>query len=179
MGFTLDARGKPIYNDTSDPMPDLQGAADWADKVGAGFRGTASERGLLSSDEIDVGQFFTETDTGFIYKRKASGWDVVWRDTGWVEVDTFYAGWTEIEQVAWRVITNTLHIVGRVNGDGASGPGIFNIPSPYRHTRASNIFFSEGARTLGLTPAGDVLCAVPNTGVRGGVILGGIATLIG
>lgn len=74
MGSSLDARGKPTFDNEADPQTDLQTAADWADKVGAGIRGTSAERALIAPGEIDDGQMFVETDTGSIYLRLSSGW---------------------------------------------------------------------------------------------------------
>lgn len=78
MGNTLDSRGKPIFDNVTDPVADLRAAVDWADRVGAGLRGTSTERTLLTSANIEPGQFFSETDTGAVYLRTAAGgWAVI------------------------------------------------------------------------------------------------------
>lgn len=74
MGFTLDARGKPIYDDQNDPRADLQGAADWADRAGGLLQGTKAEREGLTSAQSSIGWLFSETDTGFVYIRTNTGW---------------------------------------------------------------------------------------------------------
>lgn len=79
MGFSLDARGKPIYNGTPQTIADLQGAADWADKVGGVLRVTQAERLALTSSQVSLGWLVVETDTGMLYQRTAGGWALMSR----------------------------------------------------------------------------------------------------
>lgn len=134
MGHTLDARGKPAYNDDATnpgPQGDFQAAADWADRVGAGVRGTASERSLLTASGIAVGQFFTETDTGAVYKRSSTGWDLVWNDTGWMNLQ-LAAGWTAEsgDTPQWRLRAGIVYFRGRLNATTGAGTNPFTNPLP-------------------------------------------------
>lgn len=120
MGFTVDSRGKPSYNDEADPQSDLQGAADWADQVGGLLKVTAAERELLTAGQTSVGWLIVETDTGRIYKRTASspqGELIVW-DTGWIDL-TPAGSFGDLDGVstAYRIINGTVHV--RVSALGA------------------------------------------------------------
>ena len=181
MGYNASGgpKGLGVITDSNTPLPDLAKLIELIARVGNLRVESEGDRDDIPGAELYVGLMVFNTTTTALEFYDGTGWVTVWRDTGWVEVSTFYTGWTEVEPVAWRVVGNTLHLVGRVNGDGSSGSGIFNIPAPYRHTRASNVFFSDDARTVGLTSGGDVICAIPNTGVRTGVILSGISTIVG
>lgn len=131
MGNAPDARGKPAYNSTPSTVGDFVAAVDWADKVGAGLRGTAAERALLTSDQIEVGQFFTETDTGSVYKRSSSGWDLIWNDTGWITL-TLSSGWSaEDGDVAqYRIRAGVVYFRGRLNATTAASTQPFTAPLP-------------------------------------------------
>lgn len=170
--------GHPVFlgTDAPDIKVDPTKVSEYAAEVGTRLIGSTAERDAYAYAREGLGWYDTDLNQEMIHN--GTGWVSIWRDTGWVEV-TVNSGWTEVEPVAYRVVNRQLHVVGRVNGDGTSTAVIFNIPAPYRHTRANTVFFAEGSRTLGFTTGGDVQCAVPAAGVRDGVILSAVSTFVG
>lgn len=74
MGFTLNARKKPVIGPTpTQTVADMQAIADFAEMVGNHRIGVASDRTGLSAGELYNGLYFFETDTNSIYVYN-SGW---------------------------------------------------------------------------------------------------------
>lgn len=136
MGYTLDARGKPTFDDEADPQVDLQASADWADKVGAGIRGTRAERLLLTSSDIQAGQTYAETDTGLVYLRLSGGWKCI--TTGPLAVDTVF-------DVSGTVPTTATAVAG-LSIPGADTP--VGVPCLLRITVHANNAGSGGTRWI-------------------------------
>jgi len=69
MGHSLSPTGKPLYNSTPETVADLQAAVDFAELTGGILKGTAAQRGNLTTAQWPVGWLFSETDTGRLYLR--------------------------------------------------------------------------------------------------------------
>ena len=138
MGHVLNARGKPTFQATpTQTVADLQAATDFADTVGAGMRGTSAERNLLTSAGIELGQFFTEVDTGRIYVWLSGGFQTVFiPDTGWKELGALGAGWTSVVDPRYRVKNGWASLTGRVNA-ASNGAGFMLVQSLPEEARPS------------------------------------------
>lgn len=130
MGFSADSRGKPSYTPTpTQTVTDLQAAADWADKVGAGLRGTSVERGLLTSSEIQVGQLFVETDTGAIFMRVAGGWESI--SEPWKTYTPTFTGVSGTLNLAkYKIERKLVTVRVRFTVAGITANPLFTLPVP-------------------------------------------------
>lgn len=180
MGFNTDTRGKPEFTDTpAQTVADLQAAADFADKVGGLLKGTSTERDLLSAGEVATGWLFSETDTGYLYRRVTAGWELVAGDSGWI-TPTLGAGWSAYagEVFKYRLLNGVVYLAGRASGSSAAGTLMFTLPPAFRHAYTSDLVFQAhsdfGTQIIVVSPSGGVII-VSNTGaVRQGVSLSGV-----
>jgi len=126
MGHTQNADGSLVINPTPQTVEDLQAIADLAAGKSAMPPGTRAERLLLTSAQVRAGWLFVETDTGDMYKRSASGWDLVWSDSDWIPL-TRATGMTALDGVssAYRIMGSVVWI--RVAATGTFPAGLRNV----------------------------------------------------
>jgi len=91
MGHVQNADGSLTFNSTPSTVEDFQAVANLAIRSGARPI-TSAERVQLSPSQARAGWLFTETDTGRIYQRTASGWKVVFQD--WTDYSPTTSGVT-------------------------------------------------------------------------------------
>lgn len=125
MGYTLNAYGKPVFDDVYSFPGDSQANADFAHAFAWTSGGTTADRGALLPGQIRPGMLFTESDTGkILVALSGGGWRVVdTPDTGWISLGALSAGWTEIISAKYRVKGGAVYFSGQLSSTGAgSGP---------------------------------------------------------
>lgn len=151
MGFSSDGRGKPEYDENASFVSDLQGAVDFAEKIGGLLKGTPTERAALSAGNLLPGWLFVESTTGDVYRWTGSAWVAVYQFRDWVTL-TAASGWTagtgtnapqvsrDGTRVTWR---------GSMFGGGA-GTDTTTVPSGFRPGRAVAVPFVTASNTVGI-----------------------------
>lgn len=137
MGYTLNAYGKPVFDDVYSFPGDSQANADFAHAFAWTRGGTASDRGALLPGQIRPGMLFTESDTGkILVALSGGGWRVVdTPDTGWFSLGPLNSGWTSTVAPMGRVKGGTMFYSGRLSSTGvSSGPFANLLPSFARPT---------------------------------------------
>lgn len=139
MGFTLNAFGKPEYNQTPQTVLDLQAAADFAFDFANVRVGTLDQRNALVPAKLKAGMLFIETDTGDTYEYTGSGW--VWvLSTGAYQTVSPNSGWNVVSgssQIRYRRRGNMVEVL------------------PQEYTRSSNITVGAAANVnLAVLPVG-------------------------
>ena len=74
MGHTLDAYGKPVFDDTFAALSDLQAGADFAEVFAWTRGGTNAQRLALLPGKLRNGMSFVETDTGEVFDYTLGAW---------------------------------------------------------------------------------------------------------
>lgn len=108
-----------------------------------------------------VGRSITTVDTGSLYLCVAlpNTWQLVFRDTGWVNPPAFNTGWSNhdagFDPVQIRIRGGFLVISGRVDKTAAAGQVIFTLPAPYRPSRLALITVPHDTGSGGLWVGAD------------------------
>lgn len=152
MGYTLDAFGKPVFDDVYSFPADSQANADFA----AGFAnvriGTGAERQALPVSKQHPGMLWVETDTKDILRTDGAGaWSNILGGEI-VNLTSFSANWSATSGYAPYMLVegNKRTIFGAATrGGGGSTASILTVPSGHRPT--ANAFLSGSATSAGVT----------------------------
>lgn len=133
MGNTKNTEGKRIFDDVYSFPQDSQDLADDIYEIGNARVGSSAERQSFPPGRVKVGMLWSETDTGALYKRSASGWERIWEDTGWQPLGGLATGWSVQggDLAGYRVLSGVLYLRGRLDATAAATQlNILNTPLP-------------------------------------------------